>query len=82
MTDSRPEITAKADETEIVLQLLWMGVKLRLTSQECFALQSQLATAMELVEFARVSADQIPQPTEPDEDGWIEARPVKFREWT
>ncbi len=52
MSDSRPEITARADGDRIRLELPYNGVSAQsrsLSPQECFALQCQLSAAMDQV---------------------------------
>jgi len=62
MTDSRPEITARADGAFVVLSITaltrvasgWFdSLSLPLSLEECFALQCQLATAMQQATVAR-----------------------------
>jgi len=56
VTDSRPEITAKADGDSILVRIVAYGLPIGewpISPQECFALQCQLSAAFQQVSQAR-----------------------------
>ena len=85
MTDSRPEITAKADDSKVILQfrhkgIHFSGADIALSPQECFALQCQLSAAFQAV--AEHQHEQGTAALSIDTEGRLEATVLPAEGWS